>query len=79
MKHLGLELEKGFISTDPWLRAKHKKNVYAIGDCARIEGIPLPATAQVAERQGRYLAKTLSGPMNAHGELIVRIPLYLYF
>ena len=32
-------------------------NVYALGDCAYIEENPLACTAQVAERQGRYLAK----------------------
>lgn len=30
-------------------------NVYAIGDCAEIEGYPLPATAQVAQTQAEYL------------------------
>ncbi|XP_033628065.1 internal alternative NAD(P)H-ubiquinone oxidoreductase A1, mitochondrial-like [Asterias rubens] len=36
------------------------KSIYAIGDCAEIVGNSLPCTAQVAERQGRYLAKSLS-------------------
>lgn len=34
-------------------------NVFAIGDCSYIETNPLPCTAQVAEREGRYLAKAL--------------------
>ncbi|XP_014664951.1 PREDICTED: internal alternative NAD(P)H-ubiquinone oxidoreductase A1, mitochondrial-like isoform X1 [Priapulus caudatus] len=34
-------------------------DVYAIGDCSDIEGLHLPCTAQVAERQGRYLAGSL--------------------
>lgn len=33
--------------------------VFALGDCAHILGAPLPATAQVAERQGKYLALML--------------------
>ncbi len=33
--------------------------MYALGDCASIEGQELPSTAQAAERQGRYLAKAL--------------------
>ena len=33
--------------------------VYAVGDCAHVEGQDLPCTAQAAERQGRYLAKAL--------------------
>jgi len=37
-----------------------KNNIYAIGDCAAIEGYPLPATAQVAESQACYLAKFLT-------------------
>lgn len=32
-------------------------SVFALGDCAYIEENPLACTAQVAERQGRYLAK----------------------
>lgn len=31
--------------------------MYAAGDCAEIEANPLPATAQVAQQQGRYIAK----------------------
>ncbi|KAI1703595.1 pyridine nucleotide-disulfide oxidoreductase domain-containing protein [Ditylenchus destructor] len=33
---------------------------YALGDCSEIIDMPLPATAQVAERQGRYLANRLN-------------------
>lgn len=35
-------------------------DVYAIGDCAKIEGNSLPATAQVASQQASYLAKRLN-------------------
>merc|ERR1712226_1699416 len=31
--------------------------IFAIGDCADVVDYPLPCTAQVAERQGRHLAK----------------------
>lgn len=34
-------------------------SIYALGDCAEVLGHAHPCTAQVAERQGRYLAKTL--------------------
>jgi NADH:ubiquinone reductase (non-electrogenic) len=34
-------------------------DVYAMGDCATIEGMNLPATSQVAQQQGRYLARHL--------------------
>ncbi|KAH8661801.1 pyridine nucleotide-disulfide oxidoreductase-domain-containing protein [Ilyonectria robusta] len=35
-------------------------NVYAIGDCAVMERDALPATAQVASQQAKYLAKALN-------------------
>jgi len=35
-------------------------NVYAIGDCASIEGRDLPATAQVANQKGEHLANLLN-------------------
>jgi hypothetical protein len=36
-----------------------ERDVAYLQDCAQIEGNPLPATAQVAEQQGKYLAKSL--------------------
>ncbi|XP_054714965.1 uncharacterized protein LOC129224525 [Uloborus diversus] len=53
--------DKGQILTDNYLRilSDDARSVYALGDCAEIESIPLPCTAQVAERQGRYLANLL--------------------
>jgi NADH:ubiquinone reductase (non-electrogenic) len=39
------------------LKVKGEDSIYALGDCCTIEGNPLPATAQVAEQQGLYLAK----------------------
>lgn len=54
--------DRGQILTDSYLKilGDPKGAIYAIGDCASIEDKPLPCTAQVAERQGRYLAKTLN-------------------
>ncbi|GMI01190.1 hypothetical protein TrVE_jg7632 [Triparma verrucosa] len=51
----------GRILTDNNLVVKNLKDVYAIGDCAEIEGKPLPQLAQVAQQQGKYLAKSLAG------------------
>ena len=34
--------------------------IYALGDCAHVQGQPMPCTAQAAERQGRYLAQALT-------------------
>ncbi|KAH8176225.1 pyridine nucleotide-disulfide oxidoreductase domain-containing protein [Sarocladium implicatum] len=35
-------------------------DVYAIGDCAKVDGLSLPATAQVASQQATYLAKRIN-------------------
>ncbi|CAC5413439.1 ndh1 [Mytilus coruscus] len=60
-----LDLKKnkqGQILTDKYLHVlgDDSKSVFAIGDCADIQDMPLPCTAQVAEREGRYLAKMLN-------------------
>ncbi|KAK3576591.1 hypothetical protein CHS0354_011268 [Potamilus streckersoni] len=54
---------RGQILTDRHLRilGDPSGNSYALGDCADIQDMPLPCTAQVAERQGRYLAEQLNG------------------
>ncbi|GMH42376.1 hypothetical protein BSKO_10295 [Bryopsis sp. KO-2023] len=36
------------------------REVYALGDCSAHTDVPLPALAQVAEQQGKYLAKMLN-------------------
>ncbi|CAM0137748.1 unnamed protein product [Umbelopsis sp. WA50703] len=36
------------------------ENVYALGDCATIENLDLPATAQVANQKATYLSKVLN-------------------
>ncbi|XAR58904.1 NADH:ubiquinone reductase (non-electrogenic) [Bertholletia excelsa] len=62
-----LELPKapgGRIGVDEWLRVPSVQDVFAIGDCSGFlesTGKPvLPALAQVAERQGKYLADYLN-------------------
>lgn len=52
----------GQIIIDDYLRAvgDSSRNIYALGDCASNPNHPLPCTAQVAEREGRYLARALS-------------------
>lgn len=42
------------------LETKNLDDVFAIGDCAWVEGQDLPATAQVADQQSRWLGKTLN-------------------
>nr|BAM13875.1 type II NAD(P)H dehydrogenase [Arum maculatum] len=54
----------GRIGIDEWLRVPSVDDVFALGDCAGFlqeTGKPvLPALAQVAERQGKYLADLLN-------------------
>ncbi|KAK9051743.1 hypothetical protein SSX86_028371 [Deinandra increscens subsp. villosa] len=62
----------GRIGIDEWLRVPSVEDVFALGDCAGFlehTGRPvLPALAQVAERQGRYLVQLFNkkiGKQNA--------------
>ncbi|KAK4441321.1 Internal alternative NAD(P)H-ubiquinone oxidoreductase A1, mitochondrial [Sesamum alatum] len=62
-----LEIPKapgGRIGIDEWQRVPSVQDVFAIGDCSGFlesTGRPvLPALAQVAERQGKYIAKLLN-------------------
>ncbi|XVF19850.1 hypothetical protein REPUB_Repub11eG0146400 [Reevesia pubescens] len=54
----------GRIGIDEWLRVPNVPDVFSIGDCSGFlesTGKPvLPALAQVAERQGKYLANLLN-------------------
>ncbi|TVU38402.1 hypothetical protein EJB05_11770 [Eragrostis curvula] len=61
----------GRIGVDEWLRVPSAPDVYALGDCAGFlesTGKPvLPALAQVAEREGRYLAQLLGKVAKQNG------------
>jgi len=60
VENLGLETKPdGRIVVDRYLRVPARAGVYALGDCAACGEPPLPATAQVAQQQGRYLADVL--------------------
>jgi len=52
--------EKGFLRTDDCCRVVGHDDIYAIGDTARTEERSYPATAQLAQQQGRYLGKALT-------------------
>jgi NADH:ubiquinone reductase (H+-translocating) len=60
---LKAEKEKGRLVTEPDMRLKGAKNVWAIGDCAAIvnslTGQVSPTTGQFAERQGRQCAQNI--------------------
>jgi len=60
IESLGLETSRGRLVVDRYLRVPARENVYALGDCAAFGDPPLPATAQVAQQQGKYLAQTLN-------------------
>jgi NADH:ubiquinone reductase (non-electrogenic) len=42
--------------TDEYFNVRGCDDVYALGDCSVVERRPLPATSQVAQQQGKYLA-----------------------
>lgn len=48
------------VLTDEFLRIPGMKNVYAAGDCATAADTNYPATAQVAQQEGKYLAKSFN-------------------
>ena len=52
----------GRLFVDPWLRVDGTENICAIGDCAAFRVQPLPATAQVAQQEGAYLARAITSP-----------------
>ncbi len=61
----GLETDKrGKIITDSFFRVKNNggyfENIFAVGDCAAINDKELPATAQVAQQLGLFLARYLN-------------------
>ena len=57
---LGLPLTpRGRLAVTPFLGLLGRPGVYAVGDCAAVGEPPLPATAQVAQQQGEYLARAL--------------------
>jgi len=48
------------IVTDEYFRVKGFPYIFAFGDCATIDGKALPATSQVAQQEGRALARMLN-------------------
>jgi len=62
VKDYGFQMnERGTqILIDETLKVRGEEDIYAVGDCATIEGHWLPQTAQVANQQGQHLAKELN-------------------
>jgi len=60
VRALGLELdERGRLLVDRCLRLPGRSGAFALGDCAACPEEPVPATAQVAQQQGKHLARSL--------------------
>ncbi len=63
IEKLGVPKERGRIVTEPDMRVKGYKDVWAIGDCALItndyDKNPSPSTGQFAEREGRQAAMNI--------------------
>lgn len=45
---------------DDYLMVNGYPNIYALGDCATLKKMNFPATGQVAQQEGRYLARMLN-------------------
>lgn len=58
VSRVGVPLDSGRIPVDGHLRVPALESVWAVGDCAAAGAPPMPATAQVAQRQGAYLARS---------------------
>ncbi len=52
--------QRGRFITDSYFRVSGNEHIYALGDCSSIAGAALPATSQVAQQQGKYLATALT-------------------
>ncbi len=51
--------------TDEWFHLPGHDDMYALGDCAAFETYELPATSQVAQQEGKYLANLLKRSQEA--------------
>lgn len=57
--------QRGRLQVDDHLRLPGRAGAYALGDCAHCGEPALPATAQVAQQQGKYLARALRRELRA--------------
>jgi NADH:ubiquinone reductase (non-electrogenic) len=56
------------IIVDSFFKIKGFNDIYALGDCSECETTAYPVTAQVAQQEGRYMAKSLN--KSASGETV---------
>lgn len=55
--------KQGHILVDHFMRVQGQNDIYAIGDCCNIFDLPLASTAQVANQQGKYVARSFNNTM----------------
>jgi NADH dehydrogenase len=72
LRDFGLPLDdRQRVEVDEFLRVRGSRNVWALGDCARVPNTkaeaPDPPTCQHALRQARRLAKNLQGDLQPYG------------
>jgi len=67
VRELALPLDpRGRLLVDRELRLPGRSGAFAIGDCAACAEEPVPATAQVAQQQGKHLARSLRLVASGH-------------
>jgi NADH:ubiquinone reductase (non-electrogenic) len=61
LAHWGLPVDaRGRLIVSPSLQVDGHPDIFALGDCAAVQGHPLPTTAQVALQEGTYLGRALN-------------------
>ncbi|MFN8392097.1 MAG: FAD-dependent oxidoreductase [Bdellovibrionota bacterium] len=60
MESLNFAKDRNRLVTNEFLMLPEHPEIYAIGDCAAVAGRSYPATGQLAQSQGKYLAKTFN-------------------
>jgi len=60
IERLPFPKERGKVVTDEYLAVTGSEDIYAIGDCAIVAGRAYPATGQLAQSQGKYLAASFN-------------------
>jgi len=61
IKQLPVEKDKrSRITVDEYLRVLNHPDIYAIGDCSQLRDRETPQTAQMAQQEGKYVAKHLN-------------------